>query len=276
MSEIRFSCPGCDATLRVSDPALAGKKVKCPKCGNITIIPAPDAKAPAVPPPVPAAAKAAVSGMADGSRVFAQWSDGFWYPATVRSSSSRGVMVEYDDGEPGNLALDRVRELRVAEGDRIQCRWQGGPAYFPGKVAKCGGEKVLVHYDDGEKETTTLSMVRVIREEDIPWQVGDRVVANWPPEPFFYPATITKIDSGFISVDYDDGAHADLVLAQVLPLDIGVGDVVYARWKGGPAYYPGRIKEMTGDRIHVAYDDGEEEWTTIKMVRVLPADKASE
>ena len=41
MSEIRFPCSGCGVTLRITNPALAGKKLKCPKCAALTVIPAP-------------------------------------------------------------------------------------------------------------------------------------------------------------------------------------------------------------------------------------------
>jgi hypothetical protein len=27
---------------------------------------------------------------------------------------------------------------------------------------------------------------------------------------------------------------------------------------------------MEGDRIHLAYDDGDKEWTTVRLVRLLP------
>jgi len=40
MSEIRFPCSGCGVTLRISNPELVGKKLKCPRCAAITVIPA--------------------------------------------------------------------------------------------------------------------------------------------------------------------------------------------------------------------------------------------
>src|SRR4051794_3321062 len=53
MAEIKFACPGCHVTLKVSD-ALAGKKIKCPKCAAIAPIPAASA-APAAPAAAPKA-----------------------------------------------------------------------------------------------------------------------------------------------------------------------------------------------------------------------------
>jgi hypothetical protein len=41
MPEIRFHCPECQKTLKLSDPTLAGKKIRCPNCKGIATVPAP-------------------------------------------------------------------------------------------------------------------------------------------------------------------------------------------------------------------------------------------
>ena len=55
------------------------------------------------------------------------------------------------------------------------------------------------------------------------------------------------------------------------PLSLGVGQKVLGRWKGGPYCFPGVIAEKDGDRIHIHYDDGDREWTTIRSVRIAAA-----
>jgi hypothetical protein len=204
--------------------------------------------------------------------VFARWHDGFWYPATVRYVDASEVMVKYDDGEPGSLTPEQVRPLQVGEADRVQARWQGGQAYYPGRVAWCRGDEIRIDYDDGEQETVSTRLIRVIRPEDIPWKVGDRVLANWVPEPFFYPARVTAVSAdGFIAVAYEDGESADLVPGQVLPLELRRGDRVFARWQEGPHYYPAAILDIRGDDLRVRYDeDGSEEQTKVRLLRVLP------
>ena len=72
-----------------------------------------------------------------------------------------------------------------------------------------------------------------------------------------------------LHVRFDDGDQSWVRPDQVAPLDLEVGDRVFARWQRGPAYRPGRITRMQGERIHVQYDDGAQEWTTIGLVRVL-------
>jgi predicted Zn finger-like uncharacterized protein len=38
---ISFTCPSCESDLRLKDE-LAGRKVKCPRCGDVIAIPADD------------------------------------------------------------------------------------------------------------------------------------------------------------------------------------------------------------------------------------------
>ena len=49
MVEIKFNCLGCGASLRIGNPDLAGKKIKCPKCAAINIIPMSSSKSAAAP-----------------------------------------------------------------------------------------------------------------------------------------------------------------------------------------------------------------------------------
>jgi hypothetical protein len=270
MAEIVFDCAACGKTLKVANPAFAGKKCKCPKCEAICTIPVFAERAElaaAVPTEAPA-----TEGTKVGDRVFARWGDGFWYPAIVRFVSAEEVMVKYADGQASCLVPDYVRPLTLEEGDRVQARWQGAQAYYPATVVKCLGEKVSVHYDDGEKEIVHVNLIRVIRPEDIPWNVGDRVLANWMPEPFFYPAVISNISGdGFIAVDYDDGESAELQPGQVLPLELEEGGLVFARRKQGPAYLPAKLLQIDGDDLKVRYEqDGTVERTMVRYVRVLP------
>jgi hypothetical protein len=44
------------------------------------------------------------------------------------------------------------------------------------------------------------------------------------------------------------------------------GDWVLARYKGGPYWYPGIIQGVTGDRVTVAYDDGDRETLSLRSV----------
>lgn len=98
---------------------------------------------------------------------------------------------------------------------------------------------------------------------------GERVLARWPFEPFWYPACVRQRDDDRVWVHYDDGHKACLPEEQVEPLELNVGDHVFARWKRGAFYYGGEITRKIGESIHIQYDDGDWEETTLSVVRVL-------
>ena len=46
------------------------------------------------------------------------------------------------------------------------------------------------------------------------------------------------------------------------------GARVFCRRRNGPQYLPGTVKELEGNRLRVAFDDGVEEWLPVGLVRV--------
>jgi hypothetical protein len=212
-----------------------------------------------------------------GDRVLAKWSgDPFWYPGTIQALEGERLHVYYDDGDKEWLTPDRVTPLDLKPGDRVFGRWQHGPEFYPGRISMRDGEKIHIEYDDGGQETTTLSLVRVRRGASAnPWRVGQRVLAQWGPEPFYYPGVVGAVSEDVLSIQYDDGDRGEVMPEQVLPLRLEVGDRVYARWQRGRYYYPGQITSRNGANILVQYDDGRQEWTTIDVVRVLPQEIAA-
>lgn len=99
--------------------------------------------------------------------------------------------------------------------------------------------------------------------------VGDRVLGRWPAEiDWWYPGVVCDRDADRLFVQFDDGDRAWLGPAEVGPLELDEGTRVFGRFEGGRSYYPGLIDERRGDAIHIRYDDGDEEWTSISMVRV--------
>jgi FKBP-type peptidyl-prolyl cis-trans isomerase 2 len=271
MDQVRLNCPQCNVVLRITNPALFGKQGKCPRCAAIFTIPKPGDEEPITITPVEPDAPAART-VAAGDRVLARWHDGFFYPGVVKAIDPDEVTVRYDDGQAMCLPPASVRPLELAEGDRVFARWQGGPSYFPGRVQKFQGDRVHVHYDDGEREIVAVGLIRILRRQDVPWYPGDRVLANWMPEPFFYPATVTDVtDDGIITVDYLDGDQAMLVPGQVLPFEVNEGDHVFVRREDGKLYFPAVIETVDGDRIVVRYEEDDfREDTGVERVRVLP------
>jgi hypothetical protein len=102
----------------------------------------------------------------------------------------------------------------------------------------------------------------------VPWKVGERVLAAWPPDPNgWYPGTVRDVAGDDIAIDYDDGDKATVRPDQVAPLNISLGCRVQCRWKG-IAFFPGTVDRVDGEKLHVQYDDGDTEWTTVRYMRV--------
>jgi hypothetical protein len=51
MSVTRLTCPSCTTTLKLAAAVAPGKKVKCPKCANVFVVPAAEADTEVQPPP---------------------------------------------------------------------------------------------------------------------------------------------------------------------------------------------------------------------------------
>ena len=205
-------------------------------------------------------------------RVLACWFDLDWYPGIVLGAEEDRVHVLFDNGSQAPILPERVRPFEVSAGDRVLCRWRGGPDYYLGEVTEVQGEMVHVRYDDGDDEWTSVRLLRLQRDEWLPGgelrhKVGDRVLARWF-DGYWYPGLVLSVEGKRVHIAFYDGDQALVTPDQVKDLSIKVGDQVYCRRKGGPQYLPGEVTEQDGEKIQVRYDDGEDEWTSVRMVRV--------
>ncbi len=208
-----------------------------------------------------------------GDAVLACGPDSFWYPGAVLALRGRQVHVVLDDGnqllaEPGQL-----RKLTVEIGDAVQGRWQGGPEFFPGEVTRRDGQVVQIRYEDGDEEVTLLRLLRLDRDDWLPgemnWSEGDRVLGQWL-DTCWYPGVVLAVNGKRLQVLFDDGDQALLSAAKLKRLSVQVGDRVACRRGGGQIFYPGEVAEKRGETIRVHYDDGQEETTTVRLLRVEP------
>jgi hypothetical protein len=98
-----------------------------------------------------------------GDRVLARWTpDDMWYPARITDVSGREVTVAYDDGDVAIMDAADVRALDWRVGSRLQCNWKNQGPYYWGEVVAMAGEEITFHYDDGYKETMTVSRCRSV------------------------------------------------------------------------------------------------------------------
>lgn len=98
------------------------------------------------------------------------------------------------------------------------------------------------------------------------WVAGDRVLGRWG-DGFWYPASVVSVTGNKIEVDYDDGDNAIVTPSQIKAISWNSGTKLQCNYQNAGKYYPGAISTKTGDDVHIKYDDGDEEDTTIGHCR---------
>jgi hypothetical protein len=109
-------------------------------------------------------------------------------------------------------------------------------------------------------------------------QIGDRVLALWKSDGYWYPGTVTGIREKRFLIKYDDGNEQWLTAENITSLEYRVGDAVACRWKGLVPYYPAHIIEIKDENnLTVQYDHDDspsgpslagKEQTTLQRLRV--------
>lgn len=211
-----------------------------------------------------------------GDRVLARWIDFYWYPGTILGIGERGIHVLYDFGEQWVVQESALMPLAIEEGEHLYIRpkTEQQRIYTEATVTRVEGEILDIEFEDGEHETNT----RVTRARfwrcpagiaSLPFDEGDRVLA-FDSDGCLYPAEIVMIDHDRVTVQYLDGPERMLTPELIKRFDLRVGMTVEGRWSGGPHHFLGKIDKVEGERIHVVYEDGAEEWTTIRLIRIPP------
>jgi hypothetical protein len=101
------------------------------------------------------------------------------------------------------------------------------------------------------------------------WKTGDRVLVKWSKDAYWYPATVAGVEDSMYSIEYLDG-DSEYRFEKFLQAEkLGPGDAVFGNWQGKGKYFKGKITKRNGDDIHIKYDDGDQEDTTIGRVRVI-------
>jgi len=164
--------------------------------------------------------------------------------------------------------------IEEGEGIQIRPRDEGRLRYAQATVTRVDGEVIDVQYEDGELEyNMRVSRARFWRSpvgmSACPFSEGNRGLAH-EIDGYWYPGSVVLIRDDRVCVQYFDGPQRDLTPERLRPMNLQVGSRVECRWKGGQRHYPGEIRQKEGDRIYIVYDDGDREWTTIRLVRVAP------
>ena len=100
----------------------------------------------------------------------------------------------------GLLAGGIVSADAQSNGDWVLGNYKGAGYWFPGIVEKSGGGKVTIRYDDGDRETVSISNVR-----PYDWMIGMKVECNFKGQGNWYRGTISSLAGEKIGIAYDDG-----------------------------------------------------------------------
>jgi hypothetical protein len=229
-----------------------------------------------------------------GDRVSCNWkSGGTFYDGKVVGLRDNGrIFVQYDDGDQeetspslcgmtGGSGPVIVGAYRV--GDRVSCNWRSGGRYYDGRVGELrGGGRLFVQYDDGDSEETTPALCRALGGPSSPtasFHVGDRVSCNWLGKGAFYEGIIGELRArGRVFVQYDDGDTEETSFQMCRPSNattttlpgkkFRAGDRVSCNWKGGGAFYEGKVQRvLASSRLFIQYDDGDQEETSAGMCK---------
>jgi hypothetical protein len=216
-----------------------------------------------------------------GDRVLAPWEPTFLYAGTIQEVKGGQALIQFDDGDAGSVDLALVQPLALQLGQKVMSRRRMGPHFFPGEISKIEGVHVHIEFDDGKEERTTVAALRIPcqpqgRGADQLKSIshmaflehleeGSRVWALWKNSALF-PGTVSELRGREAHIDFDDGDQDWVQVEHLMPLDLMIGMFVMGRWKMGQQFFPGRITDTEGDRVHIRYEDGDEEWTTAEAL----------
>lgn len=90
---------------------------------------------------------------------------------------------------------------------------------------------------------------------------GDWVLGNYKGSGYWFAGVIEKVQGDTITVRYDDNERETTSLSKVRPYDWMIGTKVECNFKGAGEWYKGTITSLAGEKVGIAYDDGDKETT---------------
>lgn len=102
-----------------------------------------------------------------GDRTLAMWprEQEWFYPGVVCGVGAGQLDIQFDDGGRDTVPIAESRPVQLVSGMRVYGNWGGAGAYYPGRIAAVQGAALFLEYDDGDKEVTSISLVRVHRSD---------------------------------------------------------------------------------------------------------------
>ena len=94
-----------------------------------------------------------------GAPVFAEWSDGKWYPGYLEGQSGNRYTVKFWDGDRATVTRDKLRRDTIQRGDNLFIRKHDGNKLAT--LTERHGFALIVTYPDGSKEAVPMTSVMV-------------------------------------------------------------------------------------------------------------------
>lgn len=147
-----------------------------------------------------------------GDRVECNWKDGNrYYSGRVAAMEGPKLFIQYDDGDKEHTMESKCRPLAtgnaLVQGSRVECRWKNGSTWYKGVIAEKTGQQVFIHYNDGDKENTTLDKCRGLGGDAPSGSLmqGSLVLCNWKGGGKWYPGVIAEKTGSAVFIKYNDG-----------------------------------------------------------------------
>lgn len=100
----------------------------------------------------------------------------------------------------GSILSGATAASAQTAGDWMLARYKNGPYWFPGIIQGVSGDRTTFAYDDGDRETLDVSLIRPYN-----WAIGGRVECNFQGAGKWYPGVIASLGADKIGINYDDG-----------------------------------------------------------------------
>ena len=184
-----------------------------------------------------------------------------------------GLQGKADLDKDGQVDLDElVRYTKRQVADFVKEQYGDEVRQMPELVGKTRGLLSLAKVDAGSKPDATTTDDKPkepeIASKSDRFKVGRRIYGRWSPDGFWYPGTIKSVKGGKYYIHFDDNDQAWLEEGEVTTYQPVVGDRIEGNWLAKGLFYKGKVTSRRGEKVHILYDDGDEEDTTISYLRV--------
>ena len=207
-----------------------------------------------------------------------------WSIARAVRCERGSVVVLFTDGATASVPEAELRAPSGAVGTRVAARYTGGPLHYFGELVQLDAEHTTVRYEDGSEERLAFEHIGLVFGEPgrAPAKVCGQLRGLQLPRVLVrryraqHAARIEACTADALTVRRGDASSSERMnRAGAAALSAAVGDRIVVRWNDGLRYLA-TIRAVTGDQVHIVYEDGSEGTRRISeiLTRMIPFDAA--